>query len=404
MSEAEVEKSLAESLHNGRELDRLAQNLEADLRKVYHERAEMAAALEEKVSEIEALKIKSNEDEHAYIRGREEIAAALTGFDAEMSSAEEKLNSVLQSNADLESEVASLKAQLENEKQEESIKLDNAQIVIETLQDEARQLAQTFKEKEATLKKNMNDEISNLEDQFVKVNDEHNKQLSKYEADIGVYEEAIQMLRHQVGILQSLADAQCDQREKCVEMAEDEESNIERPTDELEAIKDKLKMMTSVSSDGEELKDGMQGESEGELKEGLREEARQESSLSISPEILKEDVEKCSSSNAEKVSVHARENLVQKIEQSTSLERSEDQSTQYIHASNQSNESIHEEGADIIEIVAKSRHSSGKMSSEELDHDHISTVNAYDNVTSRDLGRDLDILLADIEAKLGVER
>jgi chromosome segregation ATPase len=160
MSEAEVEKSLAECENNRLELDELAQHLDAELRKtlnecqkinelyedVSNEKGEMAAVLEEQIREIEAMKLNSAEDEHACNEERTEITGLLAGFDAEMSIAEEKLKSVLQSNADLESEIASLKAHLESEREASNMKLENSQIVIETLQDEVQKRLQAFKE------------------------------------------------------------------------------------------------------------------------------------------------------------------------------------------------------------------------------------------------------------------
>jgi len=361
MSEAEVEKSLAECEHNRLELDKLAQHLDAELRKtlnecekinellvdVSNEKGEMAAALEEQIREIEAMKLKSAEDEHACNEERTEITGLLAGFDAEMSIAEEKLNSVLQTNAHLESEVASLNAHLESEREAAKMKLENAQIVIETLQNEVQKRLQAFNEKEETLKKNMQDEINHMEDQFVRTNDECHAQLLKNEADIGVYEEAIQMLRNQVYLLQKL---QHSQYEESVQLSKSEESRIDRSTEGLEAMKDKLtktmkgKLKDSMKETKEELKEAMNED----LKDGLKKEARQEFLSSINHE------------RPEKVIVDARENIDQKIEQNTSLEFYQSpQSTQ----TNQSNESICDDVSGVIEVVVKETpRSSGEIS------------------------------------------
>ena len=103
--------------------------------------------------------------------------------------------------------------------------LKNAQMVIETLQEEVRELIEAFKKKEVALKKNTSDEMNNMESQFIKVNEECNAQLLKYEADIGVYEEAIQMLRSQVEALQELADSESN---NCIQLAKDMELQIEK--------------------------------------------------------------------------------------------------------------------------------------------------------------------------------
>ncbi len=354
MSEAEVEKSLAECEHNRLELDELTQHLDAELRKtlnecekinelfeeVSNEKREMAAVLEEQIREIEAMKLKSAEDEHACNEERTEITGLLAGFDAEMSIAEEKLKSVLQSNADLESEIASLKAHLESEREASNMKLENSQIVIETLQDEVQKRLQAFKEKEETLKKNMQDEINNIEDQFVRINDECNARLSKYEADIGVYEEAIQMLRNQVHLLQKL---QHSQNEESVQLTESEESRIDRSTEGLEAMKDKLTetMKEKLKDSMKELKEELKETMDEDLNDELKKEARQEFLPSINHERL------------EKVNVDYWENIDQKIEQHTTLDLYESTQSTQCNQSNQSNESINDDVSGVIEVVVK---------------------------------------------------
>ena len=354
MSEAEVEKSLAECEHNRLELDELTQHLDAELRKtlnecekinelfeeVSNEKREMAAVLEEQIREIEAMKLKSAEDEHACNEERTEITGLLAGFDAEMSIAEEKLKSVLQSNADLESEIASLKAHLESEREASNMKLENSQIVIETLQDEVQKRLQAFKEKEETLKKNMRDEINNIEDQFVRINDECNARLSKYEADIGVYEEAIQMLRNQVYLLQKL---QHSQNEESVQLTESEESRIDRSTEGLEAMKDKLTetMKEKLKDSMKELKEELKEEIDEDLNDELKKKARQEFLPSINHERL------------EKVNVDYWENIDQTIEQHTTLDLYESTQSTQSNQSNQSNESIHDGVSGVIEVVVK---------------------------------------------------
>ncbi len=354
MSEAEVEKSLAECEHNRLELDELTQHLDAELRKtlnecekinelfeeVSNEKREMAAVLEEQIREIEAMKLKSAEDEHACNEERTEITGLLAGFDAEMSIAEEKLKSVLQSNADLESEIASLKAHLESEREASNMKLENSQIVIETLQDEVQKRLQAFKEKEETLKKNMQDEINNIEDQFVRINDECNARLSKYEADIGVYEEAIQMLRNQVHLLQKL---QHSQNEESVQLTESEELRIDRSTEGLEAMKDKLTetMKEKLKDSMKELKEELKETMDEDLNDELKKEARQEFLPSINHERL------------EKVNVDYWENIDQKIEQHTTLDLYESTQSTQCNQSNQSNESINDDVWGVIEVVVK---------------------------------------------------
>ena len=364
MSEAEVEKSLAECEHNRLELDELTQHLDAELRKtlnecekinelfeeVSNEKREMAAVLEEQKREIEAMKLKSAEDEHACNEERTEITGLLAGFDAEMSIAEEKLKSVLQSNADLESEIASLKAHLESEREASNMKLENSQIVIETLQDEVQKRLQAFKEKEETLKKNMQDEINNIEDQFVRINDECNARLSKYEADIGVYEEAIQMLRNQVYLLQKL---QHSQNEESVQLTESEESRIDRSTEGLEAMKDKLTetMKEKLKDSMKELKEELKEAIDEDLNDELKKKARQEFLPSINHERL------------EKVNVDYWENIDQKIEQHTTLDLYESTQSTQSNQSNQSNESIHDGVSGVIEVVVKETpHSFGEIS------------------------------------------
>jgi chromosome segregation ATPase len=389
MSEAEVEKSLAESLQYGRELDNVAQKLDAELKNalsdyervteqlglVSHEKVEIAAAFEELTKELEAVKRRSAEAEHAFNQERNEISGALAGFDTEISNAEEKLSSVLQLNADLEVEVASLRTQLESERDAENMKLGNAQIVIETLQDEVRQLVQTFKEKEDTLKKNMQEEINNLEEQFVKVNDDLNAQMTRYDADIGVYEEAIRMLRNQVDIFQKQAENQCSHCEKCAQTDDDEESRIETSTEGLEAIKDELKdtikrkLKETIEDDlnetlkrelKEELKQTMKEELKQamkiELREAMKEEARHELQPSLNHERLAEaDI----ASDMEKENpIITTEYDIRRIEKNSSLEKLEDRSTPL---SNISHDSIRDEGVDVIEVVAKATHSSGEM-------------------------------------------
>ena len=364
MSEAEVEKSLAECEHNRLELDELTQHLDAELRKtlnecekinelfeeVSNEKREMAAVLEEQKREIEAMKLKSAEDEHACNEERTEITGLLAGFDAEMSIAEEKLKSVLQSNADLESEIASLKAHLESEREASNMKLENSQIVIETLQDEVQKRLQAFKEKEETLKKNMRDEINNIEDQFVRINDECNARLSKYEADIGVYEEAIQMLRNQVHLLQKL---QHSQNEESVQLTESEESRIDRSTEGLEAMKDKLTetMKEKLKDSMKELKEELKEAIDEDLNDELKKKARQEFLPSINHERL------------EKVNVDYWENIDQTIEQHTTLDLYESTQSTQSNQSNQSNESIHDGVSGVIEVVVKETpHSFGEIS------------------------------------------
>ena len=357
MSEAEVEKSLAECENNRLELDELAQHLDAELRKtlnecqkinelfedVSNEKGEMAAVLEEQIREIEAMKLKSAEDEHACNEERTEITGLLAGFDAEMSIAEEKLNSVLQSNADLESEVTSLKAHVESERAAANMKLENAQIIIETLQDEVQKRLQAFKEKEKTLKKNMRDEINNIEDQFVRINDECNAQLSKYEADIGVYEEEIQILRNHIYLLQKL---QHTQYEESIQITKSEESRIDRSTEGLEAMKDKLTdtMKEKLKDSMKELKEESKEAMNEDLKHEFKKEARQEFLSSINHERLEEE---CLTCNVEKVNVEARENIDQKSEQNTSFEFY--QSAQ----SNLSNEIIRDDVSDVIEVLVQ---------------------------------------------------
>ena len=364
MSEAEVEKSLAECEHNRLELDELTQHLDAELRKtlnecekinelfeeVSNEKREMAAVLEEQKREIEAMKLKSAEDEHACNEERTEITGLLAGFDAEMSIAEEKLKSVLQSNADLESEIASLKAHLESEREASNMKLENSQIVIETLQDEVQKRLQAFKEKEETLKKNMRDEINNIEDQFVRINDECNARLSKYEADIGVYEEAIQMLRNQVYLLQKL---QHSQNEESVQLTESEESRIDRSTEGLEAMKDKLTetMKEKLKDSMKELKEELKEAIDEDLNDELKKKARQEFLPSINHERL------------EKVNVDYWENIDQTIELHTTLDLYESTQSTQSNQSNQSNESIHDGVSGVIEVVVKETpHSFGEIS------------------------------------------
>jgi chromosome segregation ATPase len=393
MSEAEVEKSLADSLQYGRELDNVARNLDTELKKtlseyekvkeqlglVSHEKGELAVAYEEVTMELEALKLKRAEDEHAYNHERNEITGALACFDSEMSNAEEKLSSVLQLNANLESEVASLRTQLESDKHAENMKLSNAQIVIETLQDEVRQLVQTFKEKEETLKKNMQDEINNLEEQFVMVNDELNAQVSKYDADIGVYEEAIRMLRDQVDFIQNLADNQYSRCEKCAQNDDDVESRIVASTlegmeEEMEAMQDMLKDTmkeklkerledelneTLKREMKEELKDAMKKELKEEMKVELREAMKEEGRQEFRPRIKQERLaEAYMSSDVEKVNAISREYDILQREMDSSHEKLEQElSTQ---SSNTSHDSIRDEGTDVIEVVSRAPDSSGE--------------------------------------------
>lgn len=375
MSEAEVEKSLEESLQNGSELEKLTQHLESKLRnamnecekvaeqlvQVSHEKGEIVVALDERMREVEEMKQKIAKDERANGQDRKEIAGALAGFDAEMNIAEQKLSSVLQSNADLESKLVSLTAQLESEKETANFQLKNAQMVIETLQEEVGELIEAFKKKEVALKKNTSDEMNNMESQFIKVNEECNAQLLKYEADIGVYEEAIQMLRNQVDALQELADSESA---NCIQLAKDMETQFERS------------------------------------KVVLREELQEELQITLKEELKATFIEEL-----------RLEDLVQMIEQKTSLERSVTQPTQCIQESLQSNESVDtRETTYAGETVAKHPRPSGDLSSPHEVDCKFSTKDGHDSAApstpdvSRDLGHDLDELLSSIEAQLEVEK
>jgi type IV secretory pathway VirJ component len=201
-----------------------------------------------------------------------------------------------------------------------------------------------------------------LESLFTNANEECNAQLLKYEADIGVYEEAIQMLRNQVEALQELADSESN---NCIQLAKDMELQIEK------------------------------------AKEVTREQTQEELRITMKEE-LKETI----------VNELRLDELIHLIEQKTSPDKSVAQPIECIKES-ATPEIDAAQSIDYIQEYVETKKSVDAKEidiKKEVECDMFSTKDGHDFEPpstpdlARDLGRDLDVLLSSIEAQLDVEK
>ena len=269
-----------------------------------------------------------------------------------------------------------------------------------------------------------------MEDEISKVKDECKTQVSKYQQDIDVYEEALKMLQKQVEILQDMADAECEQ---CAEMATTAIHDAE-----CEQCAEMAKTAITEESRHEEL---MKKATE-EAKEVAKEEARQEFVSRMNTQKLEHEStmmnknadiadlqEKChkreeSMEKLEKLCAKARKDLLHLMDQKKFLEGSLERSIQYIKDLKQSQEVLDAEAMDAIELVATTptspRNSHHLKGSRMCVRFHDNTMNDLDAICApiiestshikmagppkscKDLGSELDALLTSIETQLGV--
>lgn len=162
------------------------------LEKEHSELQKLNSVLE---AESDGLKDKLTKIEGEYGEDRSKIAKALAGFDDEITNAESKLNGVMDELEKEKARVAELLAAQEEAAGQKKIddELNEQEIEIEQKMRESERKTST--------------------EELTKVKVESEKKMCKYEADIGVYAEAIKMLQKQVDILGEMTDN--DECNKC---------------------------------------------------------------------------------------------------------------------------------------------------------------------------------------------
>ncbi|KAL9183672.1 hypothetical protein ACHAXT_004528 [Thalassiosira profunda] len=379
MSEADVEKSLAESLARGDDLEERLRHTVCEMETVAQqlanecrERQEKTSALKEREEETatlrgekadleavrdtlkdqltkierehsklrkvsaenDALKEKLSKVEEDYGQDRDKIAAALAGFDEEMTNAEEKLRKVM---VELEAERKKVKAM--SQAQDRAVATDS-------------KLRQSLEKEKAMLKESFEAEVA------------------KGTQDMAVYEEAIKMLQKQVDILQELADADC---EKCAMRdaeLEADEKDAHVTNGELQGVKEGLLAQLEAQKMAHET--AMKAK-DAELK-----------ALRDSGKAREESME-----NLEGLCAKARTDLAELRSQKTFLEGSLDKSIKFIND---------------LKAAQRDDEKSSKRSSvrfqDEMNFDAVDELILKSCSTVKDLGADLDSLLAGIEHQL----